>query len=184
MQGTSYLLWVDEHLPAIYAKAEVVYAQNPALWIEKTQCDGIGMKLVKLYKGQHKCANGTDDMAHKYFDDLPQPCDTTLRPPSEIPDLPGNSLSSSAGDSVSILPLSPPGDSESPSLGDSGLPHPGDNESPPLSDSKSPQPGGSESPPPRNREAPPICNRHHARHATMNHLRLGTPKTLIDSVTR
>ena len=47
--STSYLLWVDEHLPAIYAKAEVAYVQ--------------GVKLPKPYKGQQKCAYGTDDMA-------------------------------------------------------------------------------------------------------------------------
>ena len=45
VQGTSYLLWIDEHLPIIYKKAEQTY-ENIGKWRSLARRRGIGVKRV------------------------------------------------------------------------------------------------------------------------------------------
>ena len=44
VQGTSYLLWVDEHLPAIYKRAESRYTEDLGTWRSLTRRRGIGLR--------------------------------------------------------------------------------------------------------------------------------------------
>ena len=46
VQGTSYLLWIDEHLPIIYKKAEQTYEENIGKWRSLARRRGIGVKRV------------------------------------------------------------------------------------------------------------------------------------------
>ena len=44
VQGTSYLLWVDEHLPLIYKRAESRYTEDLGTWRSLTRRRGIGLR--------------------------------------------------------------------------------------------------------------------------------------------
>ena len=46
VQGTSYLLWIDEHLPIIYKKAEQTYEENIGKWRSLARRRGIRVKRV------------------------------------------------------------------------------------------------------------------------------------------
>ena len=47
VQGSSYLLWVDEHLPIVYEAAERRYMDNVSMWSAETRRRGIGRKRPK-----------------------------------------------------------------------------------------------------------------------------------------
>ena len=44
VQGSSYILWVDEHLPAISKRADEQYMQNAGVWTALARRPGIGLK--------------------------------------------------------------------------------------------------------------------------------------------
>ena len=44
VQGSSYLLWIEEHLPIIYNETEHRYMQNASLWSASTRRRGIGIR--------------------------------------------------------------------------------------------------------------------------------------------
>ena len=44
VQGSSYILWVDEHLPAISKRADEQYMQNAGTWTALARRRGIGLK--------------------------------------------------------------------------------------------------------------------------------------------
>ena len=44
VQGSSYLLWIDEHMPMIYARAEYKYMENASKWNDATKRLGIGLR--------------------------------------------------------------------------------------------------------------------------------------------
>ena len=44
VQGTSYLLWIDEHLPIVYQRAEDRYQRDVGTWRVLTRRRGIGVK--------------------------------------------------------------------------------------------------------------------------------------------
>ena len=65
VQGTSYLLWINEHLPIIYTKAEWAYEEDIGKWHSLARRRGIGVKRVtrQTLRGQGLPSNPMDDNA-------------------------------------------------------------------------------------------------------------------------
>ena len=54
VQGTSYLLWIDEHLPIVYQHAEDRYQRDVDTWRVLTRRRGIGVKRnSRSLRGEH-----------------------------------------------------------------------------------------------------------------------------------
>ena len=100
VQGTSYLLWIDEHLPILYTKAEQAYDEDIGKWRSLARRRGIGVKRVmrQTLRGQGLLSNPMDDNAV-----LP----TSPRSPATLPSSPNTIPSSpnclpSSSDQVSL----------------------------------------------------------------------------------
>ena len=100
VQGTSYLLWIDEHLPIIYTKAERAYEEDIGKWRSLARRRGIGVKRVtrQTLRGQGLPSNPMDDNA--VLPTSPRSPTTLPSSPNTIPSSP-NCLPSSS-DQVSL----------------------------------------------------------------------------------
>ena len=69
VQGSSYLLWVDEHLPLICAQAEHMYMENASSWTALARRRGIGLKresrtMRSLRSSRSNDLASADDVVH------------------------------------------------------------------------------------------------------------------------
>ena len=78
VQGSSYILWVDEHLPAISKRADEQYMQNAGTWTALARCRGIGLKREGRHSRSTRSSrsddlSGADDLDHtpQLVDPLP-----------------------------------------------------------------------------------------------------------------
>ena len=59
VQGTSYLLWVEEHLPAIYGEAETRYLADISSWRSLAHHRGIGIKRDSRHRRDRRQISNT-----------------------------------------------------------------------------------------------------------------------------
>ena len=78
VQGSSYLLWVDEHLPTICKQAELKYMQHASTWTASSRRRGIGLKR------EGHLTRHSRSMRSSRSDDISNPTDLAHTSPIHI----------------------------------------------------------------------------------------------------
>ena len=115
VQGSSYLLWIDEHMPQILARAEDNFNRDPDNWLTQTEsrCIGVNRNRATTVQHHYNTRSGphsstldltrTKAVVSGAVGDFPPLCNSNAPVSSQ-----SKSLTSTRGSSDTLPPFAPP----------------------------------------------------------------------------